>query len=141
MSKFGEVGIDTSKAFQQLRELDQAIERGGSSLNNLAMGARTTYQITTNIVRAAGGSISTIFDAVITTGLQSIQILSSIQAARAAGGPIGWIQMGLGFISLGILVSSVSAAQAKQAQTENRLRAANMGLMNVQTFIGGFHFS
>jgi len=133
--------LDTSEAKEQLAELDEAREHSQDSINSLLSAARTTYMITSNITRAAGGSISTIFDAVITTGLASISILSSIYTAYTMGGPIGWIQAGIGFASLGILIASVSAAQAKQSQTESQLRAANMALMGVNNLIGDFHFS
>lgn len=136
-----EVQISTEEAKAKLEELDQARQRSEDSLNGLLSAARTTYMITTNIVRASGGSISTVFDAVIMTGLQSITILSSIYTAYAMGGPAGWAQAAIGGVSLGLLMASVSAAQAKQAQTESQLRAANMALMNVQNLIGGFHFS
>ena len=132
--------LDISEAKAQLEELDEARRQSEDSLDGLLSAARTTYQMTTNIVRAAGGSISTVFDAVITIGLQSIQILSSIHTAIALGGPAGWIQAAIGFVSLGLLMASVSAAQAKKAQTEAQLRSANMALMNVQNLIGGFHF-
>lgn len=139
MSEF-KLKLDTSEAKAQLEEIDEARKQSQESLDGLLSAARTTYQMTTNIVRAAGGSISTIFDAVITTGLQSITILSSIHAAYAAGGPAGWIQAAIGFVSLGLLIASVSAAQMKQAQTESQLRAANMALMNVQNLMGDFNF-
>jgi len=140
MSRKINIDLDTSIAKAKLEELDKSREQAEGNLNSLLSAARTTYMITTNIARAAGGSISTVFDAIITTGLASIQILSSIYTAYMGGGPAGWIQAGIGFTSLGILIASVIAAQAKQSQVESQLRAANTVLMGVSNLMGDFNF-
>ena len=89
---------------------------------------------TQGLVRAAGGSIQTVFRTVIGTTLGAIATLQPIFAAQAAAGD--YIRAGIGMVSIATSLAALAAMQADQADLSNQIRGANMALHGMQSIIG-----
>ena len=100
-------------------------------------GVHAVWLATQGVVRAAGGSISTVFRTVIGTTLGAISLLTPILTAQAVT-PGMQIQAAIGFASIAVAVSALVAAELQQRELSDALRGANMALHGIQSLIGVF---
>lgn len=100
---------------------------------------------TQGLVRAAGGSIQTVFRTVIGSTISAIAMLGPVLAAAKASGwatmnPWVIAQASMGLVSIGLSVAALIAAQEQENEFSDALRGANMALHGIQAMIGTFHF-
>jgi len=100
---------------------------------------------TQGMVRAAGGSISTVFRTVVGTTLGAISVIQPVLAALLAEGlgsmnPWAVAQAILGLTSIGIATAALIAAESQQKEFSDALRGANMALHGVQSMMGLINF-
>lgn len=93
---------------------------------------------TQGLVRAAGGTISTVFRTVIGTTLGAIAMLAPIFAAKATAGD--FLSAALGMVSIGLAVGALQAAENDEKEFSDALRGANMALHGIQSIIGSMNF-
>ena len=98
---------------------------------------------TQGVVRAMGGSISTVFRTLVGTGLGAIQTLQPILKAALHGGlatmsPYMIAQASLGLLSMGAAISALVAYEAEEKEFSDALRGANMALHGVSAMLGYF---
>ena len=94
---------------------------------------------TQGMVRAAGGTISTVFRTVIGTTLGAISLLTPILTAEAVT-PGMQAQAAMGFASIALALSALVAAEAQEQEFSDALRGANMALHGIQSMIGMINF-
>lgn len=94
---------------------------------------------TQGLIRAAGGSIETVFRTVIGTTLGAISLLVPILSAQAVT-PGMQLQAAIGFASIGLAVSALVSAELDQREVSDALRGANMALHGIQSLLGVFSF-
>jgi hypothetical protein len=142
MSERIEIDIDTSAGLAKLQQLETARQNSITAINTALSMARTAYLGMTAIVRIGGGTVSTIFNTVISAGISAIQVLYPIFTAMAAGAPVSpimGVQAAIGFVNLGIAISAIVASQAQQQEVANRLHSANALMHSVQMMVGQIH--
>ena len=94
---------------------------------------------TQGLVRAAGGSISTVFRTVIGTTLGAISMLYPLLTATSIT-PGMQVQGVMGLISISLAVQALMAAQAQEKEFSDALRGANMAMHGMQSMIGMMNF-
>ena len=94
---------------------------------------------TQGLVRAAGGTIQTVFRTVVGTTLGTISVLAPLFTAMEVT-PGMQIQAGIGFLSLAMSISALVAAQAQEKEFSDALRGANMALHGIQSIVGSWNF-
>ena len=102
-------------------------------------GVHAGWLATQGMVRAAGGTISTVFRTVIGTTLGAISTLAPIFAAEAAAGD--YIRAAMGMASIGLAISAMAAAEAQEREVSDALRGANMALHGIQSLLGVFDWN
>ena len=101
-------------------------------------GVHAGWLATQGMVRAAGGTISTVFRTVIGTTLGAIATLTPVFAAEAAAGD--YIRAAMGMASIVLALSAMAAMEAEEKEISDQLRGANMALHGIQSLIGVFDF-
>ena len=89
---------------------------------------------TQGFIRAAGGTVQTVFRTVVGTTLGAIQTLAPIFTMEAAAGD--YINAALGMASIATSVAALIAFQQQEKDVSDALRGANMALHGVQSMIG-----
>ena len=102
-------------------------------------GVHAGWLATQGMVRAAGGTISTVFRTVIGTTLGAISMLAPIFSAQAVSGD--YIRAAMGMASIAIAVSAMVAAEAQEREVSDALRGANMALHGIQSLLGVFDWN
>ena len=98
---------------------------------------------TQGMVRAAGGTISTVFRTVVGTTLGAISVLKPIFAAMLSSAPVNplaGIQAIMGMTSIGLAINALIQAELGNREASDALRGANMALHGMQSFMGVFDF-
>ena len=108
------------------------------SFNQVMSMVHAGWLATQGMVRAAGGTIQTVFRTVIGTTLGAISTLAPIFAAEAAAGD--YIRAAMGMANIGIALSAMRAMEAGEKELSDQLRGANMALHGVQAMIGQMGF-
>ena len=98
-------------------------------------GVHAGWLATQGVVRAAGGTIQTVFRTVVGTALGAISVLAPIFRAMDVT-PGMQIQAAIGFVSLFTSIGALIAASAEQREFSDALRGANMAMHGVQSLIG-----
>jgi hypothetical protein len=93
---------------------------------------------TQGLVRAAGGSIQTVFRTLVGTTLGTIAVLKPLFMAKATAGD--FVGAAMGMISIGLALSALYAAQQEEKEVSDSLRGANMALHGIQSIIGMVNF-
>lgn len=101
-------------------------------------GIHAMWLTTQGVVRAAGGSIQTVFRTVVGTTLGAVATLKPIFVAEAAAGD--YLRAALGMASIATSLAALAAMQNQERDISNALRGANMALHGIQSMIGSFHF-
>ena len=94
---------------------------------------------TQGMVRAAGGTISTVFRSIVGTTLGTISILTPLLTAESLT-PGMYLQGAMGLVSIGLATAALIAAQQDQKEFSDSLRGANMALHGMQSMIGLMNF-
>jgi hypothetical protein len=102
-------------------------------------GVHASWLATQGIVRAAGGTIETVFRTVVGTTLGAISMLVPLLTAEAVT-PGMQIQAAMGLASIAVAVSAMVAAELEQRELSDQLRGANMALHGIQSLLGVFSF-
>ena len=100
---------------------------------------RAGWITTQGLVRAAGGTIQTVFRTVVGTALGTISILAPLFTAMTVT-PGMQAQAVLGAISIGTSLMALAAAQDQEKEFSDALRGANMALHGIQSMIGSWNF-
>jgi len=93
---------------------------------------------TQGVVRAAGGTIQTVFRTVVGTTIGAIATFKPLFAAQVALGD--YVRAALGFASITMSLAALAAMQRKQGQLSNQIRGANMALHGIQSMLGVMSF-
>ena len=93
------------------------------------------WLVTQGMVRAAGGTISTVFRTVVGTTLGMISMLIPILTAESVT-PGMQAQAALGFASIAMATAALAAAEAEEREFSDALRGANMALHGIQSMLG-----
>ena len=101
--------------------------------------AHAGWLATQGIVRAAGGTIQTVFRTVIGTALGTIAVLAPLFTAMEVT-PGMQVQATLGFVSLITSLAALDAATREEKEFSDALRGANMALHGIQSLLGVFDF-
>jgi hypothetical protein len=125
------VQIEAEKTEDIVEEVKEASE---TSFTEVMSMVHAGWLATQGIVRAAGGSIQTVFRTLVGTTLGTISVLKPLFTAKAAAGD--WISAAIGFASIGLSLAALSAAESQQKEISDQLRGANMALHGVQSLIG-----
>ena len=99
-------------------------------------GVHAGWLATQGMIRATGGTISTVFRTVIGTTLGAIATLTPIFAAEAYAGD--YIRAALGMASIGLAIAAMVAMEEQEKEVSDALRGANMALHGIQSFLGIF---
>ena len=121
------------------KTVEKIVTEAKYSFTQIIGGVHAVWLATQGAVRAAGGSIETVFRTLIGTSLSTVAILAPLLSAQAVT-PGMQIQAALGFASLGLAISALVAAEAEEKEFSDALRGANMALHGIQSFIGVFNF-
>lgn len=131
--------LDTVEAKRQ--EVEEAVEKTEEeskiSFNQVMALARTAWVMTSNIVRASGGTIDTVFRLIVQTAISGASVIAPLLTATAAT-PGGYIQAMIGFSNLMIMTMAIGQAQKAREASMTRFRAAQYTLMsaaNILSFI------
>lgn len=128
---------------QRAEDVENVVEEVGRDsqaiMNKVMAGVHAGWLATQGLVRAAGGSISTVFRTVIGSTLGAISLLTPILSAEMVT-PGGQIQALMGFASIALAVGALVSAELEQREFSDALRGANMALHGVQSLIGVFSF-
>jgi len=127
-----------NKADEVEDTVEQVKEAAEISMGQVLGMVSAGWLATQGMVRAAGGTISTVFRTVIGTTLGAIATLTPIFAAQASTGD--WIRAAMGMASIGLALSALAAMQADEKQLSDQLRGANMALHGIQSMLGGFNW-
>ena len=98
--------------------------------------AHAGWLATQGIVRAAGGTISTVFRTLIGTTLGAISTLTPIFQAQMTAG--SYFTAAMGIASLVLAREALTQAEAGQQEYSDALRGANMAIHGVQSMLGVF---
>lgn len=101
--------------------------------------AHAGWLATQGIVRAAGGTIQTVFRTVVGTALGTIAVLAPLFTAMEVT-PGMQVQATLGFMSLITSLAALDAATREEKEFSDALRGANMALHGIQSLLGVFDF-
>lgn len=124
---------------KQVEDIVEEVEEASKiSLTKVVAGVHAGWLATQGLVRAAGGSISTVFRTLIGTTLGAIAVLQPIFAAEAAAGD--YIRAALGMASIGTALFALAAMMGEQKEISDQLRGANMALHGIQALIGSFNW-
>jgi len=118
--------------------LEEVKDKSEITFNQVMSMVHAGWLTTQGLVRAAGGTISTVFRTVVGTVLGTISILKPIFAAKAVAGD--YISAALGFASIFMALTALAAAQAEQKEFSDALRGANMALHGIQSIVGSWNF-
>ena len=125
---------------QEIRELIGQVEKESQVSFSQIMGAvHAGWLATQGMVRAAGGSIATVFRTVIGTVLGTISVLAPLFTAMEVT-PGMQIQATIGMISLITSFAALEMAKRDEMEFSDQLRGANMALHGIQSLIGSFNF-
>ena len=113
-------------------------KEAGVSFSKVMSGVHAMWLTTQGAVRAAGGSISTVFRTLVGTTLGAISVLTPIFQAEVAAHD--YVSAAMGFASIGLAMAALYAAQAQEQEFSDMLRGANMALHGIQSMIGSFNF-
>ena len=91
---------------------------------------------TQGMVRAAGGTISTVFRTVIGTTLGAIATLKPIFMAEAAAGD--YVRAAMGMASIGLSLAALASFEAGEKELSDQLRGANMALHGIQSMLSAW---
>ena len=108
------------------------------SFNQVMSMVHAGWLATQGMVRAAGGTIQTVFRTVIGTTLGAIQMLTPIFAAEATAGD--YVRAAMGMASIVMALSALAAMQAGEQDISNQIRGANMALLGMQSLLGAFNW-
>ena len=108
------------------------------SFNKVMSIVHAGWLATQGMVRAAGGTISTVFRTVVGTTLGAVATLTPIFAAQASAGD--YVRAAMGMTSIGIALAALAAMEAEEKDVSDALRGANMALHGIQSMIGSFGF-
>ena len=108
----------------------------GISFGQVMGAVHAGWLATQGLVRAAGGTIETVFRTVIGTTLGAISMLQPIFTAQAAAGD--YVRAALGMASIGLAISAMIAATLEEREVSDALRGANMALHGIQSLLGNF---
>ena len=144
------LSINAEELLRELEEIEQRanevedivvkVKRSSQiSITKIMGGVHAGWLATQGMVRAAGGSIDTVFRTVVGTTLGAISMLVPVLTAQEAV-PGMQIQATMGLISIGVAVAAMVAAELDQRELSDSLRGANMALHGIQSLIGMFSF-
>jgi hypothetical protein len=123
----------------EVEEIVQNVKKeAGISFGEIMGGVHAMWLTTQGVVRAAGGSISTVFRTLVGTTLGAISILTPIFQAEVAAHD--YVSAAMGFASIALALSALIAAEAQEQEFSDALRGANMALHGIQAMIGSFNF-
>ena len=119
--------------------VEKAEDKAEISFTNVLSMVHAGWLTTQGLVRAAGGTIQTVFRTVIGTALGTAAVLYPLFTAMEVT-PGMQIQATLGLISMGISLAALVAAQQEEKEFSDALRGANMALHGVQSMLGSMYF-
>lgn len=142
------VEVDTSeleeaelKAQEILEEADKVTEevqqKAKMSFNQVMLMARGAYMVTAGLIRATGGTVSTVFRMVISAAISAVATLYPILTAQLTT-PMA-IQASIGLINLGIAGIAIDAAIRKQAELSRGMMAINTTLHGMSMMVGSYY--
>lgn len=127
---------------QKANEVEQLVEEvkkeSKVSFGQVLGFVHAGWLATQGMVRAAGGSIQTVFRTLVGTTLGAIAVLVPIFAAEATAGD--YVRAALGMVSIGLALQALAAMQGQHQELSDQLRGANMMLHGVQAMIGSFNW-
>ena len=118
--------------------VEEVTSKSEDSFGQVLSMVHAGWLATQGMVRAAGGTISTVFRTVIGTTLGAIATLTPIFAAQASAGD--YIRAAMGMVSIGLALSALVAMEQQEKEMSDALRGANMALHGIQSMIGVFGF-
>ena len=137
-----ELLLELDKVEARANEVEDIVEKtekaSGVSFSKVMGGVHAMWLTTQGVVRAAGGSISTVFRTLVGTTLGAISTLTPIFQAEVAAND--YVSAAMGMASIGIALAALAAAQAEEKQFSDALRGANMALHGIQSIIGSCDF-
>lgn len=139
------IDIDTYQLQRKLRDVEEQREQveeavkdteesAMDSFNQVMTMARTAWVMTSNVVRASGGSIDALFRLVIQTALSGAQVLIPLLLAEEMT-PATAIQGAIGLTNIVLMFAAVAEAQKKHSEVITQFRAAQYALMSASNLI------
>lgn len=147
------LGIDTSKGHKDLDILDKRAkqvfenqkqlietieEKSKKSFNEVLTMARAGWMATQAIVKASGGTISTMFASTIQMAFSMVAILTPLLTAKAAAGD--YLSAALGFAEIMATLMATGAAMGQQLEAEQAAREAMAIINSVGILLGSMSF-
>lgn len=142
--------INAEELFRELGEVKQEAEVVEEIVEEVKQEAALTFSnvmgmvhagwlATQGMVRAAGGSISTVFRTVVGSTLGAISVLIPLLTATSVT-PGMYAQGVMGLASIALSVAALAAMEAQEKEFSDALRGANMALHGMQSMIGLMNF-
>lgn len=133
-----ELNAIEQKANEIEETVQEVISTSEVSFGQVLSMVHAGWLATQGMVRATGGTISTVFRTVIGTTLGAVATLAPIFAAEAVAGD--YIRAAMGMASIGLALSALAAMKAEEKEMSDALRGANMALHGIQSMIGVINF-
>ena len=145
-----ELTLNAEELLQELAIVEAEAEKVEETVEDVKNESKITFQqvmgmahagwLTVHgLVRAAGGSIQTVFRTIVGTTLGAISILYPLLQATTVT-PGMQVQGVMGLISISLAIQALIAAQAKEKEFSDALRGANMAMHGMQSMIGMMNF-
>ena len=108
------------------------------SFRQVMLMARGAYMLTAGIIRATGGTVSTMFRMAISAFISAAAVMYPLLSAQAML-PGQQIQAGIGIGNLMIALMAIEAARTQQEGMARQLMAINTSLHGMSMMLGSYY--
>lgn len=143
------VEVDTSeleaaeeKAEEIIETQEETIEevekKAHMSFNKVMLMARGAYMITAGIIRATGGTVSTMFRMAISAAISTAAFMYPLLTAESLT-PGMQVQAAIGLINLAIAMEAIGMAARQQQELARGMMAINTTLHGMSMMLGSYY--